>query len=259
MAKYTTQLRHICEAAAGLTESAGGNDVEQVIAHAWPKIFSFNFPIYQESHREELCKKILYAYYTREIAFETAGLWKLKLQTKLNLIMPYYNQLFESESLVFDPLNDTNVTTTHTETGSDKRKITEDGKTVDNGSIASESTTNTTSEATYKDTDKYSDTPQGSIADLQDDTYLTNATITEHADSAEGQSKTTGTQTSANTQTRDNTTDDNLTKQLNYDTVVKGKSGSITYGEMLIKYRESMLNIDNMIIEELSDLFFKLW
>ena len=52
-------------------------------------------------------------YYTREIGFETVGLWKLKLQTKLNEIMPYYNKLYETELLKYNPLYDVDMTTTN--------------------------------------------------------------------------------------------------------------------------------------------------
>ena len=40
---------------------------------------------------------------------------------------------------------------------------------------------------------------------------------------------------------------------------VKGKRNNLTYAEMLLKFRETFLNIDKMIIDELSDLFFNLW
>ena len=104
MSKYTTEVRYICEVNAGLTESTGGNDVEQVIANSRAKIFDFNYPIYDESYRSILETKILKHFYTREIGLETVGLWKLKLNTKMNEIMPYYNQLYKSALLEFNPL-----------------------------------------------------------------------------------------------------------------------------------------------------------
>ena len=97
MSNYTTEVRYICEAKAGLTESAGQNSVNEIIAASLSSIFNFNFPIFDEQYRSVLETKILKHYYTREIAFESVGLWQLKLDTKLNEIMPYYNQLYESE------------------------------------------------------------------------------------------------------------------------------------------------------------------
>ena len=106
MSKYTTEVRYICETLAGLSESVGYADIEQVIKNCLPKVFDFNFPIFDESYRSVLETKILRHYYTREIGLETVGLWKLKLSTKLNEIMPYYNKLYKSELIEFNPLYD---------------------------------------------------------------------------------------------------------------------------------------------------------
>ena len=113
MSKYTTEVRYICETAAGYDESKGFNDVDSIIADSIPSIFSFDFPIFDENYREVICTKILRHYYTREIGLETVGLWKLKLQTKLNEVMPYYNQLYQSELIKFNPLYDVDLNTTH--------------------------------------------------------------------------------------------------------------------------------------------------
>lgn len=104
MSIYTTEVRFICEMEAGLTESVGFSQISDVIAKARGKIFNFSYPIFDESYRQNLETKILTAFYTREICCETVGLWKLRLQQKLNEIMPYYNQLYLSEKLRFDPL-----------------------------------------------------------------------------------------------------------------------------------------------------------
>ena len=114
MSKYTTQVRFICESLAGLTESKGYDDVNSIIETAAPKIFSFDFPMFDESYRGVLEKKILKHYYTREIGLETYGLWKLKLDTKMNEIMPYFNQRYQSETLQFNPFYDFEVTRDHT-------------------------------------------------------------------------------------------------------------------------------------------------
>ena len=104
MSKYTTELRYICENYAGETHSVGYDDVQDVIDDSWDKVFSFDFPIFDENYREGLCKKIIKHYYTREIAEETVGLWKLRLDAKMNEIMPYFNKLYESELIAISPL-----------------------------------------------------------------------------------------------------------------------------------------------------------
>lgn len=211
MSMYTTELRYICESYAGLTESVGYNNIENVIKKALPKIFDFDFPIFDEDYRAVIETKIIKHYYTREISEETVGLWKLRLNTKMNEIMPYYNQLYKAWSVDFNPLYDTDITTEHT---------------LDNES------TQTTS---GKSTDRFSDTPQGSLQNIENNTYLSNATIVD--------SNASGTS---------NSTDEYLEK-------ITGKRGSMSYSKMLDEYRESLINIDSMIIVDLKDLFFKLW
>lgn len=219
MSKYTTQVRFICETAAGLSKSVGFNDVNSVLDKCWSNVFNFDFPIFDEKYRSVICKKILKHYYTWEIGEETVGLWKLRLDTRLNEIMPYYNQLYKSELLDFDPFLDTDITTKHT----------------------LDSTGNTKSSATdsQNSKEKFSDTPQGSLSRIEDDSYLSSATITDNNRASE---------TNATIRSTDE-----------YIETIKGKRGSTLYTEMLTKLRDTFLNIDMMIINDLDDLFFGLW
>lgn len=199
MSKYTTEVRYICEVAAGLVESADYTGVEDVIKKALPVVFDFSFPIFDESYRSVLETKILKHFYTREIGLETVGLWKLKLNTKLNEIMPYFNQLYSSQLYAFNPFYDVDLTRKHRIDGSGKRDTdtisnteTEHRITVDEtGNTVTDNTGTSTGEGTSENTEartgtnnqtddfveKYSDTPQGAITDLRADKYLTNATI----------------------------------------------------------------------------------
>lgn len=127
MSKYTTEVRFICESITGHTSSVGFNDVKNVLADAAPLIFDFDYPIFDENYRIPLETKILRHYYTREICEETYGLWKLRLEDRMNVIMPYYNKLYESELLKFDPFRDVDLTTTHT--GSNSGVVNESGST----------------------------------------------------------------------------------------------------------------------------------
>ena len=99
MSKFTTEVRFICEQAAGLTKSSGYARIEEVISAAAPKVFDFDFPIFDESYRLPLECKILRHYYTREIGEETIGLWKLRMSDILQRYMPYANKLYESERM----------------------------------------------------------------------------------------------------------------------------------------------------------------
>lgn len=168
MSKYTTEVRYICESYAGLKQSVGFDSVETVIAAAVPKVFNFSFPIFDEAYRSVLCAKILREFYTREISEETVGLWKLRLSQKLNNIMPYYNQLYRSELIEFNPLYDVDVTRTHS------------------GNRNEESNTNSNG-TTY---DLYSDTPQNGLSGVNNEDYLTSADKVTTSNSGNGKMNT---------------------------------------------------------------------
>ena len=223
MSKYTTEVRFICESLAGNSESVGGNCIDNVIQRAIPQIFDFDFPIFKSDYKNVLATKILKHYYTREIGYETYGLWKFKLSVRLNEIMPYFNQLYESTLLEFNPLLDVDYTRKH----EGERNKEEQGK--------SEGTNNTINLSVY------SDTPQGSVENLDNGSYMTSASKT--TDSTQG----------------NNTSENKLKDVDSFLETVKGKMGGSDYSEKLIKYRQTFLNIDMMVIEALSDLFINLW
>lgn len=299
MSKYTTEVRYICETLAGLNESVGYADVEQVIKNCLPKVFDFNFPIFDESYRSVLETKILRHYYTREIGLETVGLWKLKLSTKLNEIMPYYNKLYKSELIEFNPLYDVELTrerkiegkgTKDTEnsenrSGSNNTETTQDNDSTVNETGGDNGTTTGTANGTQNQntngngTNMYSDTPQGAITDLQAGRYLTNATIDNVTNTFAGASSDTTTQTTENTNNStvdssgsvDGTTKSDFNSKMDgfsnttlsntedYLEHVIGSNGGESFSKRLNDYRSTFINIDMMVINEMEDLFFGLW
>lgn len=235
MSKYTTQVRFICESKSGLEVSGGSGNVDNIIAGSWNKIFTSKAPFFDEAYRSVLCSKILKHYYLREICCETVGIWTLWMNTRLEEIMPYYNQLYESAKIEFNPMHDVDLTREH--------KRTENEEANSNRTI----TSNGNSTSTNNSKELYSDTPQGSITNLENNTYLTNATITENA----GKNTTTLDNGDVLTSNVDTTED--------YLETLVGKQGTESFSSLLNKFRETFLNIDMMVIEEFSDLFFGLW
>lgn len=63
-----------------------------------------SYPIWNEEYRKYLNQKIIDHYYFREIGQETPDRFNFFLRRKMNEIMPYYNKLYESELIQFDPL-----------------------------------------------------------------------------------------------------------------------------------------------------------
>lgn len=271
MSVYTTQVRFICEAEAGLKQSVGYDDVNTVIQNAIPKIFNFSWPIFDESYRNVLETKILKHYYTREIGLETYGLWKLKLDTKLNEIMPYYNQLYKSALLEFNPLYDVDITRNHTgkKTGTEalKGNVDINGQVlVDNhGNVNTTDDTTVANTTTSENIDKFSATPQGAIDNLRNEKYLTNARMVNDTNTSNGTTtgKTdTSTDSTTDTTTNTTTTTNNSTTINNtedYLETVKGKQGTQSYSSLIMEFRETFLNIDMMVIDDLSELFMNIW
>ena len=247
MSKYTTEVRFICESVAGENVSVGYSSVNRIIKQAIPKIFDFDFPIFDEDYREVLCGKILKHFYLREIGLETVGLWKLMLDTRLNEIMPYYNQLYRSELLEFNPLEDYKMKKTGNK-GKDETK-TENGNLMSAGQNIAEQKAST--EGT--EYNLYSDTPQGALTGVDEEAYLSNARKVTTNDSTDA--KTTG----SSNYSENKTNTDTLKGTETYIEELSGKIGGVSYSKLLNEYRETFINIDMMIIEELNDLFMQIF
>ena len=215
MSKYTTEVRFICETYAAQKISVGQAKINEIIAASRGKVFDFSYPIFDVNYRKVLETKIIKHYYFREIGFETVGLWKSYLDREMNEIMPYYNQLYKSELLDFNPFYDTDLSTDSKTEGKNEQET----------------------NSTNSEKEKYSDTPQGGLSGIESGTYLTSADFTD----TEGSSNFSG-----------NSTEDYLQH-------VKGKSGGASYSKYLKEYRETFLNIDRLVIDELEDLFMALW
>lgn len=217
MAYYTTEVRTICESALGLNEHVGYSEIDNMLTNAAPLVFDFDFPMYDEAYRLPLEKKILKHFFTREIGAETVGLWKLWLDEKLNLIMPYYNELYKTTMIEYNPLYDTELKTNQVKSGESgktnldnersdrkanenndlrhtierkntgienertKSEINEqtqnDGSANKNNSGIKNDRGETHSVGTDSNVNRFSDTPQGALSDLREDRYLTNATL----------------------------------------------------------------------------------
>lgn len=212
-----------------------------------------DYPIFDETYRETLNNKIIQHYYFREIGFETEALFKNRLNNKLNEIMPYYNQLYKSAQIQLEPLSNVN----YLEEISRNLDSNTSGEANTTGSGKGSTTTSGTSKIDYGKISKFSDIAQAQTSQNQilNDTYLTNATVEDGADTTTDSG--TGSSESTNTTkgTSKGTRADNEKTELRR----KGNNGGVSESELLNLYRETFLNIDMMVIEDLSDLFLGIW
>lgn len=305
MSLYTTEVRYICEKAANYEESQGYKRVNDILNTVWDKVIPQDWPIFDEDYRAVLCKKILKHYYTREIGLETVGLWQLKLETKLSEIMPYYNELYKTALLKYDPFRDVDYYTEHEgsdggssnevtngendTTSTSERTIDRNESGVSSFENNAEGTRNTENDGTNSNVrwDKYNDTPQGplewnsgegqALNPVEAFEYLTNARqITDNgAEHSEGTETREDTQSGSSTDSKETdvldsaegnvhgtseaTTNKTFDNTNEYLTHIYGKMSVKSYMSIIKEMREIILNIDMMIIEELSDLFVLLW
>lgn len=247
MSKYTTEVRFICESKSGLSESKGFGSVDEVLNSSWDKIFTSKVSFFDEKYRGVLCKKILKHYYLREIGCETVGIWLLWMNTKLEEIMPYYNKLYESELIKFNPMYDVDWNRKGNKTGNESGS----GSRSTSGNNSGTNTQSGTSSNTRKDL--YSDTPQGALTGVESETYLTNARKVSDSGETGVNGSTSGSyEDSESSSNKVDTTE-------NYVESVCGKQGTGSYSKMLNEFRETFLNIDMQVIEEFAEMFMELW
>ena len=224
MSKYTTELRWIIEQTL---DDRGLTHIESNWPATYETIGLNDYPIFDEAYRNTLNNKIIRHYYTREIGAETVGRFRMFVRDAMHLIMPYYNQLYESEMLAseMEPLGDRNI-----------KHVEHAWGTVSNeGQNEGHSTTNSQN--------VYQDTPQSEMipAQIKNLQYATNVNLDEGSETASGTSSSSG----------------------EYDNMVeKTESGySRSQSELLLVYRKTFLNIDNDIVHdiELAQCFMTIW
>ena len=199
------------------------------------KLFDFKYDFYEESKKEQFEQKFVDYFYMREIEHETVEEFKHELRTKLNIIAPYYKQLYETELkskniefLLNKDLKETFIREVESDTESLSNFNNEsNGK----AKVETLSTTN--------------DTPQNRIDDL--DKYISSAS--KDKNTSDTSSSDNGSSISQNSNTaKEETT-----------LISKGNIGTTSSAQLLRDWRDVLINIDMMILEECEELFFKLF
>ena len=233
MSRYTIELRYLIE---------GNYDLGLK-----------DYPIFDEAYREQLNNKIIQHYYFREIGFETEALFKNRLNQKMLEIMPYYNQMYESAKLNIDPLSTINLSETFNRNSSS----TGTGTSTTSGTGNNTSNFNSSETTDYGKISKYSDLAQAQTTpnEILNDKYLTSATV------EDGQDKTANNGSNSSESTTSTTGNTSDERSMTEDTTFtrSGNNGTASESELLNMYRETFLNIDMMVIEDLDELFLGIW
>ena len=223
MSKYTTTLYDLME---DVNEGKDNLTIDEKITNLAGVLFDFNYPYPTPDDKTRIERAIIKHYLMREIAFETVGLFKLKLNDRLNLIMPKYNLAYKNLDDEVSPYvnnylkenvdNNRNTTSKAETTGEDTRE----GNTFE-----------TTS-----------DTPQGILTELKEGKYSSGARASISNDTAKTNTSSTGTDEEIGTTTRE----------------LESLQG-LSSMEAFRIYFDNLISLDEELVYEFSDLFMCLW
>lgn len=206
-------------------------------------IFPSNYPFYidDEQIRKSFENKFISHYLTREIGFETPFQFKQMLYAKLVVNMDYWKKLYETEL----KSKDINFLLNKDLVEEFTRELTGTQNTNDTSTTQSNQSENGISSSLSKN----SSVNDGVASAKLQDGYLTNIssddTSSTGSSSATGSAKVTG--------NRDN--QERETTRL----VSQGNIGVTSTAELLQKWRECIVNIDKLIIDECKDLFMQIY
>ena len=208
-------------------------EIENCICYLFPK----GFPFYTDSEEMRLnfIQKFYDEYMFREIGFETVERFKRSLLGKLNKIMPYYTQLYhtelESKNINFLLNKDLIETFEREVSGSSE--------------VNSNSTTNANGTSSANSNDMMYYTPNSRIDDMTK--YPTQGSQGENNATSSSNATSTNNQTGENTQTEKTSL------------ISKGNIGITSSAQLLKEWREFIINIDELILNVLEDLFMLLF
>lgn len=273
MSSYSTQLRTLVER---YSQYEQGLSINEKIEIGRKYLFNFSYPFFDEEYRPIFERNFIRTFYTREIGFEVEELFKLNLDNWLNVNMPFYNKLFMTERIEFNPFDNVDLTEKYTlnKQGEQKGNVKGTSSSDTNGSTkgsntGSATTTNKGEQSNVGFSRELgTDTPQDRLAITTKDgagviEYASN--ISEDKNTNDGKSSSTGTnkttssntisntykntgKTTADSETTMNTVDD-------YIRTLKGKQGDKSISSMLKEYRDTLIRTEQMIFKEMNQLF----
>ena len=222
--------------------------------------FNFDYPLSSKISREDFETMILNNFIDRRIGYETLTTFRIKLNVKLNEIMPTYNKMFD----MLDGWNVFEDGGTTQRTVSDSRNINTSNTQDIDGTITNTSSTTTStqnsSQTTANNTKdiRKSDTPQDELQDVRDGSYVTDYEY--RTDNTSGTDSSTSSGTSSNTgsnvedKTIQNTGTSTNTGSLQ-ETINKTPENKL---KIYTEFIEKRNHIYSMIFKELDCLFYQL-
>ena len=251
LASYTMPLRAIIE---HYTQDNYTMSNKDRIELGRTRLFDFEYPSFPEPVKKDFETNFIRHFYTREIGFETEGLFKFKLETWLDINMPYWVEMLRTEGMIKNPL--INVDWTVTKSG--KRDSIGNTEAQENQNVNETNTSNT--KGNTFDRNITSDTPDSR---LQITTGHNGTGVIEYASSIienrnDGESIQNDNRLGQNTSTSKADSEVKDTFEENERTV--GTMGMKTEAEMLQLYRNILIRIQDSIFKEMNkELFMQVY
>lgn len=253
--------------------------IDEHVEYACPIIFNFDFECWgDEEDRLNLEKHILHDYFTRNICCDSVTRWNLFLKNKLHDIMPRYKALYNAQMKLIaeNPLSpyhieETKHLTSNLDKVNDEKSKTSDKTTSQNISDSSSISNNKGIDDTDTNTvNKFSNTPQAlaSAVESGDEiplNYLSTMQVNKEGvkNKYESINDTADSSKSKSNSNVDSDYESNNTgsesKEEEYVKEIKGNILKFNNGQLIKDYQNAILNIENMISEELADLFFMIY
>ncbi|WAX06323.1 hypothetical protein QEJ63_gp13 [Bifidobacterium phage BD811P2] len=206
------------------------------------------YPIFDESYRAKLNEKVVAHYALREIGSETPQMFVFYLGRTMRERMDYFNQLYASAQKEFDPFITSDI-----KQSMDSTSINESsGKS--SGTQSNESTAHSTSDTKA---DNSSMTFNSEFPQTRIDDFRKFATSASQTDSTGDTHTSTSQDSTATASSASNTDYAHSSDKGNSVSHTIGTSGS--QSQLLTDWRNTMLNIDMMVIDSLEDLFMGVW
>lgn len=194
-------------------------------------LFDQPYNLYNNELKPYFEEKFFQHFMFYEIGFDNINIFKQHLISTLNDIYPKYKQLYETEirCLDIDFMLNKDLKESYV------RKL--NGETEGN----SQATSTGVNTSNNNDLTIANDTPQNKVDDL--DKYMTSA------------SKTNSNSTNNSTSSANNTVKNKSNNTEEYELISQGNIGITSSAELLEKWRNVLINIDQMIFKELENLF----
>ena len=224
-------------------------------------LFTFDYDFYSDNpkDKEEFEKLFIQWYYFREIGFETPERFKMKLQAKLNVIMPYYRQLALTEwnkvRTVEQMMTSKNLkeSTTHEQTISGNNESSLNGETSQTGTSTSTQHQETTNTQNAKSSNLSDGVSQSSL----EDGFLTSVTGINDNGNQNITGNSTNTTELTSTQNSSGTNNQTLSESTTFTS--EGDIGIQTPAYAITEWRKVLININQQIIDECHDLFMSIY